>query len=215
MWHFTSSACVNKFSSLFMVFVGFFCREAFLSLMCGHIPHVSCPTIVLDQARETVPVLFQILSFSDTALGQLLGMASMCPSAGFQDSMSCQRIVQTLEPSLSQDDFCFVAHLFQLSEAVGQVFCHETFLSLMCSPASWNVFVMSFHLGYTVLSPLVVFSTAPSFQLCTFLPAFRTPRLFVGHCFLQKRSWFYLRFHWSDGEVDGDLRPILRPEPRK
>ena len=57
---------------------------------------------------------------------------------------------------------------------------------------------MSFHLGYTVLSPLVVFSTAPSFQLCAFLPAFRPRRAFVARAFFNNVLVFLLLFLWSD-----------------
>ena len=95
--------------------LSFFTFQA-LAMMC----FVSGPSIFLGQAQQSVPVLFQLLSFGVAAADQLPSLFSdgfKLLFLGPHDSLCCPRIILPafflLEPFLFPDNFCFVTDLFK------------------------------------------------------------------------------------------------------
>ena len=93
--------------------------------------------------------------------------------------------------------------------------CHEAFLSLMCSPASWKASAMSFHLNSFLfcflwstvpvsfsLHSLVISSTVQGLQLVAVLPACRPGRASLGHGFLPQRNMFSSASSYSFGAME-------------
>ena len=97
-----------------------------------------------------------------------------------------------------------------------QLLCHEAFLSLMWSLCFLEKCCQIFRpqLLFVFFGPsdcrLIHSSWFPT---CAFFLSFRQRKALLCHGALSERTVFLVLFLWSDGEVDGDLRPMLHPAP--
>ena len=170
---------------------------------------------------------FQKHCVNSSSCGLLLSWISSASSQiGTQASKQCCNSVFVPMSTLVWHFSSFVCvtsspSIFFLSWSL---FCHESFLPLMCSPASWKTLVTSFHLDScgclwsTVLGNLTVAacrlihsSWFPTFAFC---PSSGPGRGLLCHGFLEECNILSYVFFWSDVEVDCDHRSTLHPEPR-
>ena len=198
----------------------------------------------LGQPQETLPVPLQSLSFGVAALGKQSSLFchSLCVScfwiprffclSKLTSSQICNHALKLSWNSVLGPSSTSGWH-FDSSVCVNKsspffltyfvfFFCHETFHSSMCSPPSWKGVVTSFHLEAFFASFGPLFFGALTVSTCR--PQLLASSLYFPSSLSARTSicgpWrnfvlLLFLFLWSDGEVDGDLRPILRPEPRR